>query len=85
MANPTCALCQGDTAPCSVLQVLECHGRVKQRMGVSKIRCGVAARVCVECGYLMFFAETPRPFRQEIVEEAEATDRLPIPSAAVPA
>jgi len=52
----------------------------KQRMAISKIRCRVLARVCVECGYLHFFAETPRPFRQEIDDTAGATDALPIPS-----
>lgn len=85
MTAPICALCRGETASCDVLQVLECHGKKKQRMGVAQVRCRVAARVCVECGYLMFFAETPRPFRQEIASDAQATDLLPIPSASTSA
>jgi len=84
MAKQSCPLCAGPVAQCSVVTVLECHGRERNRLGAAKHRSTISSRVCTDCGYLQFFADIPRQFRAEIEPAAAVTDRLPIPTNAVP-
>ena len=80
---PRCPLCQGETTPCIVVtaggNVHECHGTEKGALGTSRNRCRVSNRVCVDCGYILLFADTPGIFRAETGPAARAAHNLPIP------
>ncbi len=73
MGKPLCPLCQGVTTPCYLVlgaggagYIHQCHGMEKNLIGASVRGSDITARVCVECGYIMAFANDPAPFKEEV-------------------
>lgn len=96
MTKIQCPLCQGDTTPCYVIAgktpYWHCHGMEKNWLRESIRQCSSKMRVCVQCGYIMLFADNPAIFQVEVdkneigdtpipaMPPSPETDALPIPA-----
>jgi hypothetical protein len=70
------------TTPCYLVgehALRECHG-LEKNLGFSRNTSKLQARVCVECGYVMLFAQRPGVFRAEAERRLRGGSALPLPS-----
>jgi len=91
MSERHCPLCRGATTPCDLFDSVGSARFPKTAWGMErpgfleltttprKRQSPVTQHVCVECGFIMAFAETPAVFRAELGEEEASAASLPLP------
>jgi len=62
----------------------QCHGSRKSVLGISVHACPITARVCVDCGHILLFADSPGVFRPELPGEHHGGAVFPVPAETPP-